>query len=226
MGQRPSHPELLDWLASEFVSTGWDIKRMHKLIVTSNTYRQSSDFNEVAAKADSRDRLLWRFPRQRLEAEVIRDASLAVSGILNSNVGGPSVMPELPDGMLAPRGGWKLSTPEERNRRSVYIFVRRNSRYPMLQAFDMPDTHESCGRRDTTITAPQALSLLNGKVSLDWAQAFAGRVIREAGSETRAEVEQAYLLAYSRRPDPSERDTADDFPGPSAVDHCEAPGGR
>ena len=111
MGQRPSHPELLDWLASEFVSTGWDIKRMHRLMVTSNTYRQSSDFNELAAKADSRDRLLWRFPRQRLEAEVIRDASLAVSGILNSNVGGPSVMPELPDGMLAPRGGWKLSTP-------------------------------------------------------------------------------------------------------------------
>jgi hypothetical protein len=211
MGQRPSHPELLDWLASEFVGTGWDIKRMHKLMVTSNTYRQSSDFNEPAAKADSRNRLLWRFPRQRLEAEVIRDAALAVSGILNSNVGGPSVMPELPDGMLAPRGGWKLSTPEERNRRSVYIFVRRNSRYPMLQAFDMPDTHESCGRRDTTITAPQALSLLNGKVSLDWAEAFAGRVIREAGSEVRAEVDQAYLLAYSRRPDPSERDIAMTF---------------
>ncbi len=120
-------------------------------------------------------------------------------------------MPELPDGMPAPRGGWKLSGPEERNRRSVYIFVRRNSRYPMLQAFDMPDTHESCGRRDTTITAPQALSLLNGKVSLDWAQSFAGRVIRDAGPELRAEIDRAYLLAYSRRPDPSERDTAMTF---------------
>jgi hypothetical protein len=211
MGQRPTHPELLDWLASEFVSSGWDIKRMHKLIVTSDTYRQSSQFNEVSAKADSRNRLLWRFPRQRLEAEVIRDASLAVSGLLNRDLGGPSVMPELPDGMPAPRGGWKVSTPEERNRRSVYIFVRRNSRYPMLQAFDMPDTHESCGRRDTTITAPQALSLLNGKVSLDWAEAFAGRVIHDAGADLRAEIGRAYLLAYSRRPDPSERDTAMTF---------------
>jgi hypothetical protein len=211
MGQRPSHPELLDWLASEFVSSGWDIKRMHKLIVTSNTYRQSSQFNEVSAKQDSRDRLLWRFPRHRLEAEVIRDASLAVSGVLNASLGGPSVMPELPDGMPAPRGGWTVSTPEERNRRSVYIFVRRNSRYPMLQAFDMPDTHESCGRRDTTITAPQALSLLNGKVALDWAQAFAGRVLRDAGADLRSEIEQAYLLAYSRRPDPSERDTVMTF---------------
>ena len=211
MGQRPSHPELLDWLASEFVRTGWDLKRMHKLMVMSNTYRQSSDFNEAAAKVDSRDRLLWRFPRQRLEAEEIRDAALTVSGVLNTKLGGPSVMPELPEGMPAPRGGWKLSTPEDRNRRSVYIFVRRNSRYPMLQAFDMPDTHESCGRRDTTITAPQALALLNGKVSLDWAQSFAGRVIREAGPELRAEIDRAYLLAYSRRPDPTERDTAMTF---------------
>lgn len=207
MGQRPTHPELLDWLADEFVRTGWDVKRMHKLIVLSNAYRQSADHNEISAAKDSRNRLLWKFPRQRLEGEIIRDSSLAVAGALNTKAGGPSVMPELPDGMPAPRGGWKLSSPDERNRRSVYIFVRRNARYPMLEAFDMPDTHESCGRRNQTITAPQALSLMNGKVVLDWAQSFAGRVQREGGPDLRGQIERAYELAYSRKPDGSERDT-------------------
>ena len=113
---------------------------------------------------------------------MIRDSSLLVAGLLNPKVGGPSVFPELPEGMPAPRGGWKLSAPEERNRRSVYIFVRRNTRYPMLEAFDMPDTHESCSRRDVTTTAPQALTMLNDKVALEWAQAFAGRALAGAGS--------------------------------------------
>jgi hypothetical protein len=211
LGQRPTHPELLDWLASEFVRTGHDIKRMHKLIVTSSTYRQSSAYNEAASKADSRNRLLWRFPRQRLEGEVIRDSSLFVSGLLNGKMGGPSVMPELPDGMPAPRGGWKVSTPDESNRRSVYIFVRRNTRYPMLEAFDMPDTHESCGRRNQTITAPQALTLLNGKVTLDWAQAFADRVLQSAGSDEGAQIRTAYRIALSRSPDAAERDIAQTF---------------
>jgi len=211
MGQRPTHPELLDWLASEFVQTGWDVKRMHRLMVTSSTYRQASDHNDVSAKADARNRLLWKFPRQRLEGEVIRDAMLAVAGVLNTKVGGPSVMPELPEGMPAPRGGWKLSDEEDRNRRSVYIFVRRNSRYPMLEAFDMPDTHESCGRRNVTITAPQALTLLNDKTVLDQARAFAGRVIREGGPDLRGQIDRAYELAYARRPDGSERDTVQTF---------------
>src|SRR5262249_22581458 len=126
---------------------------------------------------DDSDRLLWSFPRHRLEGEVIRDSALMVSGLLNSKVGGPSVFPELPSGMNAPRGGWKLSVPEERNRRSVYIFVRRNTRYPMLEAYDMPDTHESCSRRMVTTTAPQALALVNDRVTLEWAQAFAARAL-------------------------------------------------
>lgn len=207
MGGKPSHPELLDWLASEFVQSGWDIKRMHKLIVTSNTYRQSSGFNEVAAKEDPRDKLLWRFPRERLEGEVIRDAALSVAGLLNDEMGGPSVFPELPEGAGKPRGGWKVSDPAQRNRRSIYIFVRRNARYPMLEAFDMPDTHESCGRRNQTITAPQAMALLNSKVSLEWSQALAGRVLKEAGTDPNAQIENAYRLAYGRRPDGSEKDT-------------------
>ena len=126
--------------------------------------------------------LLWAFPRHRLESEVIRDSSLQVAGMLNAKMGGPSVFPELPEGMPAPRGGWKLSSADERNRRSVYIFVQRNTRYPMLEAFDMPDTHESCSRRDVTTTAPQALTMLNDKVALEWARGFAGRALAAQGS--------------------------------------------
>ncbi len=212
MGERPTHPELLDWLASEFAGTGWRMKRMHRLIVTSSTYRQSSGYRQVAAEADPNNRLLWSFPRHRLEGEAIRDASLAVSGLLNTKVGGPSVFPDLPAGMLAPRGGWKLSADTaERNRRSVYIFVRRNARYPMLEALDMPDTHETCARRSVTTTAPQALNMLNDRVVLDWARAFAGRVLKAAGDDTAAQAEQAYRLAYSRPPDASERDTIATF---------------
>ncbi|HCC57075.1 MAG TPA: hypothetical protein DEQ47_07380 [Solibacterales bacterium] len=207
MGGRPSHPELLDWLASEFVRGGWDIKRMQKLMVMSNTYREASTFSAEAAKEDPRDQLLWRFPRERLEGESIRDAALMVSGLLNEKLGGPSVFPELPAGAEKPRGGWATSAAEEQNRRSVYIFVRRNARYPMLEAFDMPDTHESCGRRNQTITAPQAMSLLNSKVSLEWAQAFAGRVLQQAGADPRAQIERAYRLAFGRRPDGFEKDS-------------------
>jgi Protein of unknown function (DUF1553)/Protein of unknown function (DUF1549) len=212
MGKRPTHPELLDWLASDFVRTGWDIKRMQKLIVMSSTYQQSSSYNEVASKEDPSDRLMWRFPRERLDAEVIRDSALAVSGILNDKMGGPSVFPELPDGAGKPRGGWKVNEDAaERDRRSVYVFVRRNARYPMLEAFDMPDTHESCGRRNQTVTAPQAMSLLNSKVSLEWAEAFAGRVLKISGGDANAAIDSAYRLAYGRHPDGAEKDMVQTF---------------
>lgn len=211
IGQRPTHPELLDWLADEFVRSGWDLKRMHKLIVLSQTYRQDSGWNDAAGKEDARNRLLWRFPRQRLEGEVIRDTALAVSGRLNTRSGGPSVMPPLPEGMPAPRGGWSVSSAEEQDRRSVYIFVRRNARYPMMEVFDMPDTHESCGRRNQTVTAPQALSLLNGTVVLDWARSFASRVLASSGSDVNAQIETAYRLAYSRRPSGEEKDLVQTF---------------
>ncbi len=211
MGGRPTNPELLDWLASEFVKTGWDMKRMHKLMVTSETYRESSGFSAEAAKEDPRNKLLWRFPRERLEGESIRDAALMVSGLLNDKLGGPSVFPELPSGAAKPRGGWKVSSLEDQDRRSVYVFVRRNARYPMLEAFDMPDTHESCGRRNQTITAPQAMSLLNSKVSLDWAEAFAGRILKQAGADQNRQIESAYRLAFGRKPDGFERDSVQTF---------------
>ena len=206
MGERPTHPELLDWLTQEFVSNGWSLKHMHRLIMNSAVYQQSSEFRKDAAEIDSANRLLWAFPRQRLESEVIRDSSLLVAGMLNLKSGGPSVFPELPEGMPAPRGGWKVSGEEERNRRSVYIFVKRNARYPMMEAFDMPDTHESCSRRDVTVTAPQALTMLNDRVALGWARAFAGRVLAQKDP-----VEAAYRLAYSRVPDPWEKDTVATF---------------
>jgi hypothetical protein len=206
MGERPSHPELLDWLADEFVRGGWSIKRMHRLIMTSAGYRQSSDFRQNASQIDPDNGLLWAFRRERLDSEVIRDASLSVAGLLNLKVGGPSVFPELPEGMQSPRGGWKLSSAEDRNRRSVYIFVKRNTRYPMMEAFDMPDTHESCPRREVTTTAPQALTMMNDRVVLDWAQAFAGRAL-----EARDPVDRAFRLAYSRPPDSWEKDTVATF---------------
>ena len=110
------------------------------------------------------------------------------------------------------RGGWKVTEdPAERNRRSIYVFVRRNTRYPMFEAFDMPDTHESCARRNVTTTAPQALTLLNSKLSLEWAQALAGRVLKSAGSELDSQIEAAFQLAYSRPPDTSEKQTTEAF---------------
>jgi hypothetical protein len=211
MGERPTHPQLLDWLAAEFVRQGWGLKAMHRMIVTSSTYRQSSTYNENVAKVDLQNRLLWHFPRQRLEGEAVRDSSLAVAGLLNDKMEGPSVFPELPPGMES-RGGWKVSDDSaERNRRSIYIFVRRNTRYPMLESLDMPDTHESCGRRNLTTTAPQALTLLNSKLTLEWAEGFARRIKVQAGGDSEKQVQVAYRLAYSRLPDQSELQAALSF---------------
>jgi mono/diheme cytochrome c family protein len=230
MGDPPTHPDLLDWLATELVRGGWSMKRIHRLIMASSVYRQASAHRPEAARIDPGNRLWWRFPRQRLEAEAIRDAALAVAGLLDLRVGGPSVFPELPAGVDG-YGKWSTSKDRAaRNRRSVYIFVRRNTRYPMLEAFDFPDTHESCARRHATITAPQALTLLNGKLTLEWAQAFAGRLLVEAGSSRSTGpgpsrstgpgssqptnpgleplIARAYWIAFYRPPDAGELATA------------------
>jgi hypothetical protein len=206
MGERPTHPELLNYLTKEFIRNGWSMKQMHRLIMNSAVYQESAESRKDAAAIDPDNRLLWAFPRHRLEGEEIRDSSLMVSGLLNPKSGGPSVYPQLPEGMIEPRGGWKLSAPDEANRRSVYIFAKRNSRYPLLEAFDMPDTHESCSRRTVTTTAPQALAMLNDKVVLEWAQAFAARAL-----DAKDPVDRAFRLAYSRSPDPWEKDTVATF---------------
>ena len=205
-GDRPTHPRLLDWLAAEFARNGWSLKQLHRLIMTSSTYQQSSHHREEAARVDPGNRLLWRFPLQRLEGEAIRDSALFVAGLLNPRMGGPSVFPELPAGMPTPRGGWKVS-PEawERNRRSIYVFVRRNTRYPLFDSFDMPDPHESCARRNITTSPIQALHLLNSQQTLDWAQHLAGRVLTAAGSDPDQLIDAAYRFTYARHPDTAER---------------------
>ena len=210
-GEPPTHPELLDWLALQFVRDGWSLKKLHRLIMTSSTYRQSTTPNDAYAKTDPEDNLLWRFPRKRLEAEVIRDSALAVAGELNPKMGGPSGFPQIPQGMEV-RGGWSVSKDEaERDRRSVYIFVRRNTRYPMLEAFDMPDPYETCPRRYMTTTPAQALMLLNNGLVLEWAQHFAGRVLEKSGPDREAMIRTAWRLAYGREPQSDEQETISRF---------------
>jgi hypothetical protein len=211
MGERPANKELLDYLTATFVENGWSIKKMHRLIMLSNTYQQSTKFNPEAAKIDPEDKLTWRYNRHRLEGEAIRDAMLEVSGRLNLKMGGRGVFPPLPEG-VDPRGGWKRNEdPAETQRRSVYTFVRRNTRYPMFEVFDMPDTHESCPRRNTTVTAPQALELLNNELVLDWSKSLAGKVLNDGGLTPEAQVDRAYRLTFSRTPTEVERKTALEF---------------
>jgi hypothetical protein len=202
-GEPPTHPELLDWLATEFVARGWSLKAMHRLMVTSASYRQVSVAKPQAA--DSDNRMLWRQNRRRLEGEALRDALLSVSGLLSRKAGGRSAYPELP-AELKTTNGWRVSAdPAERHRRSVYVYAKRNQRYPLFGAFDAPDANETCARRYTTTTAPQALMLLNDKVALEVARAFAARVLAEAGADPARLIDRACRLALGRAPDAGEQ---------------------
>lgn len=207
MGDRPTHPELLDWLADEFVSNGWRIKHLQRLIVLSRTYRQSAQATEQ--NADPENHLFGRVNRRRLDAEAIRDSLLAVAGILSPKMAGASVFPELPEELGA---RWRV-TPDssEHRRRSVYMVVKRNLRLPLLAAFDAPEAAESCGRRFVTTTAPQALALLNDRQVIQWAELFAQRVRREAGADPVAQIERACRLAWGRPPDEWESAQMKDF---------------
>jgi hypothetical protein len=215
MGSRPTHPELLDYLASTFVENGWSIKKMNRMILLSNTYQQSSEFQAKAAETDPDNKLMWRYGRHRMEAEAIRDSMLAVSGLLNPQMGGPGVFPPVPPGTLAAKssyGRWsEEKDPAQNNRRSVYIFVRRNLRYPMLQEFDAANTFESCDFRKNTVTPSQSLDLLNNGLILDWAQALAGRILNDNGLTPDAQVERAFKLTYGREPNADEKKLALDF---------------
>jgi hypothetical protein len=221
-GERPTHPELLDWLAQRLIAGGWSIKKIQRLIVLSAAYRQSSIASESALRFDPENRLLSRMPRRRLEGEAIRDALLAISGKLSAHQGGPAVYPELPSEIKASGASWKVSaSEEERDRRSVYVAVRRNLRYPLLAVFDAPDGNETCPRRFVTTTAPQALMLLNGKVARDLSSQFAARVSRETGLDNDATVARAYRIALGRSPDDFERRAMRRF-----LDQAEAARGR
>jgi hypothetical protein len=200
MGERPSHPQLLDWLAATFMENGWSQKKLHKQIVLSRTYMQSAAFNEAAAKIDPENKLMWRFNRRRLEGEVIRDAALSAAGLLNTKMGGPGVFPPRP----LEKSSYNIWKPDEdpleANRRSVYVFVRRNARYPMFEAFDMPDTHESCSRRQQTVSVTQSLSLLNDDLVLNWAKAMGARARNDGGMSEDAQIERAFRIAFGRQP--------------------------
>jgi hypothetical protein len=218
-GERPTHPELLDWLATELVQSGWSLKHIHRLIVLSSTYRQSSTHDDAAARtADPDNRLLWRMNRRRLEGEALRDSVLAVSGRLTSWLGGPMVRvplePEVYDLIFTegePDGLW-LVTPDRREhtRRSLYLFNKRNVRLPMLEAFDQPDTLTSCPIRPVSTFAPQALILLNGPFMQEQARAFAARLCREAESDE-GRMARAHLLALGRAATAGEVELAQQF---------------
>jgi hypothetical protein len=212
-GERPTHPELVDWLAHRFVEEKWSIKAMHRLMLTSAAYRQGSENAALQTNAkDPENKLLWRFPRRRLEAEEIRDSLLYLSGRLNTERGGPSIFPPLPadlaDFARYGRGGgmmWETNEKEEdARRRSVYIFHRRSLPLPVMAAFDAPVFSESCDRRSATTTPLQALAMMNGYL----VQEEAAHLAKRAGS-----VERAFAYALQRQPSPEELEKLKAFSG-------------
>ncbi|WP_422930593.1 DUF1549 and DUF1553 domain-containing protein [Singulisphaera sp. PoT] len=215
MGEEPSHPELLDWLASEFVAQGWSLKAMHRLMVTSSTYRQSGTWNDQATDGDPSNTWLWRMSPMRLEAEPIRDAILFVSGAINLELGGPSVMPPIDQVVLAgqsrPGSGWERSDERSASRRSVYVKVKRSLPLSEIEVLDAADNSEPCPRRSVTTTAPQALAMLNGTFLHEQAAKFARRLEKECGDSAEARVARAFRLAFGRRPTPDESRDAQDF---------------
>ena len=208
LGTPPTHPELLDWLASEFIASGWRLKAMHKLLMTSNAYRMSAEGNPKFIQQDANNDLFWRFDMRRLTAEEIRDTVLWITGKLNLKMEGPSVFPELPEEVLAtssrPRNVWGQSPPEEANRRSVYVKVKRSLLVPILNQFDQANTDSTCPVRFSTIVPTQSLTMLNGKFINDQALAFANRMRWEGGVTVEDRVRFGLRLVLCREPIPTE----------------------
>jgi mono/diheme cytochrome c family protein len=203
-GERPTHPELLDWLAAEFPRLGWSRKAMVKLIVTSATYRQSSNVRPDLLARDPNNLLLARQNRLRLEAEPVRDAYLAASGLLNEKIGGPSIRPPLPADIAALGYAnsvkWTESAGTEKNRRGLYIFFQRTVPYPMLMTFDAPDSNATCTRRDRSNTPLQALTLLNDPVFFECAQALGRRMAELPGSDATERIRHGFERCFARPP--------------------------
>jgi len=229
MGDTPTHPELLDWLAAEFVRMNWSIKKLNRLVVTSATYRQASRPGDsswsdqvkqqalerwtIAKAQDPKNQLLSRMNRVRLDGETIRDAMLVSAGQLSSRKGGPGVRPALPKEIVATllKDQW-LESPEEEDhrRRSVYIFARRNLRFPIFEAFDRPDGNASCALRLKSTTAPQALMLLNSAFSNQMANAVAGNAIK-AGADMNDQIALCYRQILLRSPSDAELQSSRTF---------------
>lgn len=203
--EKPSHPELLDWLAIEFREKGWSWKKLHRMIVTSATYKQSSNVTQTLADADPQNRLLARAPRFRVDSEIIRDIALKTSGLLSDKIGGPSVFPPIPDGVLNLSYGspmkWEVSKGEDRYRRAMYTFWKRSVPYPSMLIFDQPNGDVACTRRVRSDTPLQALTTLNDQVFIEAAQAMGLRVYREGGATDREKMIYAFRLSTGREPD-------------------------
>jgi hypothetical protein len=216
-GEKPSNPELLDYLATAFVEGGWRLKPLHKLLLLSSTYRQAYRTPETA-KALAKDpdnRWLWRFDRRRLSAEELRDSMLAVSGRLNPEMGGPSVFvpvdPELISALYKPAQWAVTHDLKAHDRRSIYLVAKRNLRLPAMEVFDQPTLSSSCGRRDCSTHAPQALELLNGSMSNPLAESFAASLTREYPGDSGAQVKRGFEMATGRLPSEQELRIAQKF---------------
>ena len=208
LGERPTHPELLDWLASEIVAGGWKLKRMHKLIMLSSTYQLSSQPTQAGLAKDPANGLFWRFNMRRLSSEELRDSILAVTGELNLKQGGPSIYVPIPQAVLAgqsrPGAGWGRSSPEEAARRSVYIHVKRSLLVPILEMHDQADTDSSCPVRYVTTVPTQSLGMLNGEFTNEKAQKLAEQLRKTAGDNATAQVRQAIRITTGRKPTDAE----------------------
>jgi hypothetical protein len=206
-GEPPTHPELLDWLARDLVQHGWSLKHLHRRIMLSSTYQMKSVAGgsalALALKVDPQNRLLWHFPRQRLDGEAIRDALLACAGNLNLKLSGPPVVPPLSaqelTGLFDTKAKWPVTKDvSEHTRRSVYLLVRRTFVYPLFAAFDPPEVMVSCPQRPRTIVPTQALTLLNSPLAAQQAAALARRLLKESGDEPARLLARAWRLAFSR----------------------------
>jgi hypothetical protein len=212
-GEPPSHPELLDWLAIEFVRSGWDVKAMQRLIVTSATYRQSSRASRELIERDPENRLLARGPRFRLPAELVRDNVLAVSGLLNDKIGGPSVYPYQPNGVWEEMAfgegysgqSYTQSSSSDLYRRGIYTVWKRTVPPPSLTLFDAPDREKCTARRAVTNTPLQALVLLNDPTYVEASRALAARALHDGGKSDRARIDFAFKLATARTPNSQEQ---------------------
>ena len=215
-GELPSHPQLLDWLAMELMENDWSLKHIHRLICRSATYRQSSHVTPELLARDPYNRLLARGPRFRLPAEQVRDIALAASGLLNRDVGGPSVYPPAPAFLFAPPASygpktWRHDTGSERYRRALYTFRFRSVPYPVLQNFDAPNGDVACARRPRSNTPLQALTTLNEPLFMECAQALALKAIREGGTSDSEKLQYAFERCLARRPDDQETSTLMEF---------------
>jgi hypothetical protein len=226
LGQAPTHPELLDWLASEFRRRKWSVKEMHRLMVLSNTYRMASRSDPKSDEADPNNRLLHRMPIRRLEAEAVRDAMLAVSGRLDSRMYGPGPLPYLTPFMVG-RGRPGSSGPLDGDgRRSVYLNVRRNFLNPMFLAFDYPVPFTTMGKRTVSNVPAQALTLLNNPFVIQQAQLWSKQVLRQPNRTSAERIGKMYLMAFGRPPTDGELKDAQDFLTEQAKEYGKADDSR